>query len=151
MFNCDVVNRGKFAELFGVPVALIGLIGYASLYVITMKKKRALEILRFCMSLGGLLFAIDPAYIEEHVLQTWCLRCIGSLIAIAGAVVLSAIELLRTRKFVHGRKACSGKLSLKYASPIEPSTGLPPAHAVFARMIHRHEPWTGPGEDSGVS
>lgn len=93
MFNCDIVNRSKFSELFGIPVALIGLIGYVSLLAITMKKSRMLEILRFYMSLGGLIFALYLAYIEEHLLRTWCLLCIGSLMAIACIALMSAVEL----------------------------------------------------------
>lgn len=93
LFNCDIVNRSKFSEIFGIPVALIGLIGYAMLLAITMKRNRALDIVRFCMSLGGLIFALYLAYIEEHVLRTWCLLCIGSLVAIAGIAVISAVEL----------------------------------------------------------
>jgi len=27
-FNCDVVNQGPYSEIGGVPVALIGIIGY---------------------------------------------------------------------------------------------------------------------------
>ena len=93
VFNCDIVNRSKFSEAFGIPVALIGLIGYLVLLGLTAKKVRALEILRSYMSLGGLMFALYLAYIEEHVLRTWCLLCIGSLIAIAGITIVSAVGL----------------------------------------------------------
>ncbi len=95
MFNCDLVNRSKFSEIFGIPVALVGLIGYVVLLGITFKKNRVIEFLRFYMSLTGLMFALYLAYIEEHVLRTWCLLCIGSLIAIAGITIVSAFELWR--------------------------------------------------------
>ncbi len=97
MFNCDLVNRSTFSEIFGVPVALIGLTGYAILFAVTMKRNRALANLRLYMSSAGLVFALYLAYIEAHVLRTWCLLCIGSLIAIAGITLLSAVEVLRSR------------------------------------------------------
>lgn len=93
VFNCDLVNRSKFSELFGIPVALIGLIGYILLLGITFKKSSALEFLRFFMSFAGLMFACYLAYVEEHILRTWCLLCIGSLIAIAGITMTSAVEI----------------------------------------------------------
>jgi len=97
-FNCDIVNRSKFSEVFGFPVAAIGLIGYVVLLALTAGKNRALLIVRLYMSLAGFVFALYLAYIEEHVLQTWCLLCIGSLISIAGIALFSAIELWRLRR-----------------------------------------------------
>ncbi len=93
VFNCDIVNRSRFSEVFGIPVALIGLIGYIVLMGITFKKSAVLEFLRFYMSFSGLMFAIYLAYIEEHLLRTWCLLCIGSLVAIAAITIVSALEL----------------------------------------------------------
>lgn len=93
IFNCDIVNRSKFSEILGIPVALVGLAGYVVILGLTSRKNKILQMLRLCMSLGGLVFALYLAYIEEHVLRTWCLLCIGSLIAIAGIALISAIEL----------------------------------------------------------
>jgi len=30
-FNCDIVNRSEYSTIAGVPVALIGILGYAAL------------------------------------------------------------------------------------------------------------------------
>jgi vitamin-K-epoxide reductase (warfarin-sensitive) len=99
MFNCDLVNRSKFSELLGIPVALFGLLGYLALLGLTFKKIRRLELLRFLASLLGLIFALYLAYIEEFVLHTWCLLCIGSLAAITGITIASATELrLKTQQ-----------------------------------------------------
>lgn len=98
MFNCDIVNRSKFSELFGIPVALMGLAGYVLLIALSLRSNRTFRLLRLLCSLGGLGFALYLAYIEEFILGTWCLLCIGSLIAIAGITALSAIELWRGRE-----------------------------------------------------
>lgn len=89
LFNCDIVNRSKYSELFGIPVALIGMLGYLALLGLTARTTRAFGHLRFYASLAGLLFALYLAYIEEFVLQTWCLLCIGSLLAIGAIAWLS--------------------------------------------------------------
>ena len=98
VFNCDIVNRSKFSELFGIPIALIGLAGYVVLLGLTAKTRRLLQILRLYMALGGLVFALYLAYIEEHVLRTWCLLCIGLLVAIAGISLASVVDLWRPRR-----------------------------------------------------
>lgn len=96
LFNCDIVNRSKYSELFGIPVALIGMLGYLALLGLTTRTTRSFELLRFYASFVGLVFGLYLAYIEEFVLQTWCLLCIGSLICIAGVTIISATELLRS-------------------------------------------------------
>ncbi len=30
-FNCDIVNRSEYSSILGIPVALIGMLGYAAL------------------------------------------------------------------------------------------------------------------------
>ena len=34
-FNCDIVNRSEYSSIFGIPVALIGMLGYAALLTLT--------------------------------------------------------------------------------------------------------------------
>ena len=113
VFNCDLVNRSKFSKVFGIPVALIGLVGYAFLLGVTAKRNRALTVLRFYASLAGLAFASCLAYIEAHVLETWCLLCIGSLVAITGITVFSAVEIWCSEK--RNGISGSGKTKVEYS------------------------------------
>jgi uncharacterized membrane protein len=97
LFNCDIVNRSKYSELFGMPVSLIGVLGYSALLGLTLRKTRSFEFIRLFASLGGLAFALYLAYIEEFILRTWCLLCIGSLIAI-GAITCLSLTAVRSPK-----------------------------------------------------
>src|SRR5262249_22817246 len=36
-FNCDIVNRSEYSELLGIPVALIGMAGYAAVLGLTTR------------------------------------------------------------------------------------------------------------------
>ncbi len=41
-FNCDIVNRSEYSSFEGIPVAGIGVLGYATLFVLsTFSKSRA--------------------------------------------------------------------------------------------------------------
>ena len=92
-FDCDLVNRSSFSTFMRIPVALIGLVGYAFLFALSLIRGRVFPILRLVASLAGLAFALYLAYIEARVLAVWCLLCIGSLVAIAGIHVLSIVAV----------------------------------------------------------
>jgi vitamin-K-epoxide reductase (warfarin-sensitive) len=98
MFNCDLVNRSVYSRLFGVPVALVGLLGYVFLIGLSVRSGRLLASFRFLTALAGLGFALYLAYIEAYVIGVWCLLCIGSLIMISAITALAGIALRQTWK-----------------------------------------------------
>jgi len=92
-FNCDMVNRSIYSVVFGIPVALIGVIGYlvllglATLY----RAKAETPALLLMAALAGLGFALYLTYIEAFVLAVWCILCLTSLTLILAITVLSAV------------------------------------------------------------
>lgn len=98
MFNCDLVNRSVYSQFFGLPVALIGLLGYFLLFGLTARDSRFVTVLRLAASTVGLAFALYLAHIEAAVLAVWCLLCIGSLTMISAITVLTGIALWQTWK-----------------------------------------------------
>ena len=95
-FNCDYVNRSIYAEIHGVPVALVGLLGYLLLFALSFPSSRWIAGFRFAAALIGLAFALHLAYVEAYILAVWCLLCIGSLAAIFAITLLAAIGLRQT-------------------------------------------------------
>lgn len=80
-FNCDLVNRSQYSTVLGMPVALMGILGYLlllSLATIYREKAEAPVMLLFA-SVAGLGFALYLTYIEKFVLQAWCILCLTSL------------------------------------------------------------------------
>ena len=69
-FNCDIVNRSEYSTLLGIPVALIGMLGYGALAgLATIYRDRPeTPALLFGGAVVGLLFALYLTYIEAHVL-----------------------------------------------------------------------------------
>ncbi len=91
-FNCDIVNRSEYSTLAGIPVALIGILGYATLLAFATLYRQKAEtpaILVLC-SVAGLAFALYLTYVEKFVLYTWCILCLSSLAFIFAITVLSA-------------------------------------------------------------
>ncbi len=98
-FNCDIVNRSEYSSVMGVPVAGIGLAGYAALLALaTVFRSRAETSLRLLLaSLAGLAFALYLTYIEGYVLDTWCILCLTSLGMITGIALLAGVLKFKDR------------------------------------------------------
>jgi vitamin-K-epoxide reductase (warfarin-sensitive) len=90
-FNCDMVNRSTYSSVMGIPVALIGLLGYAGLLAASTLYRNRTEIplILLIAALAGLGFALYLTYIEAYVLAVWCILCLSSLTAISLITVLS--------------------------------------------------------------
>jgi len=92
-FNCDIVNRSEYSSLLGIPVALIGMLGYAALVGLATvyRERRETPALLFGAVAAGLAFALYLTYIEGRVLGVWCILCLSSLALIATTTVLAAV------------------------------------------------------------
>jgi len=91
--NCDIVNRSEYSSILGIPVALIGMLGYAALagLATVYRERRETPALLFGAAAAGLAFALYLTYIEARVLGVYCILCLSSLALIATTTVLAAI------------------------------------------------------------
>jgi vitamin-K-epoxide reductase (warfarin-sensitive) len=98
--NCDIVNRSEYSSIEGIPVAGIGVAGYAVLFVLaTFWKSRAQTPNRLLgAALGGLAFALYLTYIEAYELMTWCILCVISLALISLISILAIVVKVRTAR-----------------------------------------------------
>jgi uncharacterized membrane protein len=96
-FNCDIVNRSIYSAIGKVPVAAIGIAGYALLMGLApfAKKCRWASLLVLLGAVVGTGFALRLTYIEKYVLFTWCIFCLTSQIVIALILLLSLWQTVR--------------------------------------------------------
>jgi len=101
-FNCDIVNRSIYSAVYDVPVALIGILGYAAVAGLARfcSKKAQGKTFLLLAALGGLAFALRLTYIEGFVLAAWCVLCLSSLALIFFITVLSAIFVVSPKQTV---------------------------------------------------
>ncbi len=59
-FNCDIVNRSEYSAILGIPVALIGMIGYAALagLATVYRERRETPAMLFAGAAAGLALRI---------------------------------------------------------------------------------------------
>jgi vitamin-K-epoxide reductase (warfarin-sensitive) len=96
-FSCDIVNRSEQSTIVGIPVAGIGVAGYAALLVLsTFWKSRAETPNRLLgTAIAGLAFALYLTYVEAYVLETWCILCLTSLVLISLITLFAVVVSLR--------------------------------------------------------
>ena len=98
-FNCDIVNRSDYSAVMGVPVALIGMLGYGALLGLATvyRERRETPSLIFVGAVAGLAFALYLTYIEARVLGVWCIMCLSSLAIISAMTLVSGALWLKSR------------------------------------------------------
>jgi uncharacterized membrane protein len=96
-WDCGIVNHSPYAEIHGVPVAVIGIVGYLVLGILSLRRAYAPML---AGALAGLAFSLYLAHIENHVLGVWCVYCAISLgtISLISLLLLIAILAQTLRK-----------------------------------------------------
>ena len=91
VWDCGVVNHSPYSVFAGVPVAAVGIVGYALLAALALKKAwRLLLVAAFI----GLAFSLYLTRIEARVLEVWCIYCVISLAMISLISVAGLIQVL---------------------------------------------------------
>ena len=93
-FSCNAVNSSSFSELFGIPVALLGAVGYlfmslSAYFNLTVKnfknkwlgKLFSFDILLYFVLLA-FVFTLYLFFVEFFILKTYCILCLASQVVI---------------------------------------------------------------------
>jgi vitamin-K-epoxide reductase (warfarin-sensitive) len=107
-WDCGIVNKSPFAQLWGVPVADIGIAGYVLLAAVAWRRAYRL-LLR--LALAALAFSLYLAHIEKDILGVWCIYCVASL------GVISLITLLAIGAIVGRRRRAARTGSSPNSAP----------------------------------
>ena len=94
-WDCGIVNHSRYSAIHGVPVAAIGIAGYAVIAILALFRRYRLLL---AVSLAGLAFALYLTSIEARILEIWCLYCVISQTIIALIALLSIAAAIRSRK-----------------------------------------------------
>lgn len=94
-WDCGVVNHSPFAMMGPVPVASVGIVGYALLAGLAILRRKALLEAAVAIGLG---FSLYLSHIEKDVLMVWCLYCVLSQGIVILITILSTVWLLTGRR-----------------------------------------------------
>ena len=96
--DCDSVNSSKYAEVAGIPIALIGAGAYLTMLALLFLEKRSnfwreqSPLFMFVLTLIGVLYSAYLTYIEIAVLHAICPYCVLSAVVL---VIMFGISVFR--------------------------------------------------------
>ncbi|HEV2749029.1 MAG TPA: vitamin K epoxide reductase family protein [Gemmatimonadales bacterium] len=106
--SCEYVQTSPYADVFGVPVALIGVVGYVVVFLVgltglqpRLHADRRVTTLLAVLATIGFCFTLYLTAIELFVLHAICRWCVGS------AVIMTAIWVLALAGVVRAPTAAS--------------------------------------------
>lgn len=99
--NCDKVNSSPYSEILGVPVALIGLLGFAALFVVGYMGRFYPDtwigerhgLLLVLLSAAGAAFGVYLTYLELFVILAICPFCVAAFGVNLAILGLAAVWL----------------------------------------------------------
>jgi len=92
--GCATVQQSGYAELAGVPVAVIGLLGYVAILASLARDGEAWRTATAFLALGGFGFSAWLTYVEVVRLDAICIWCVGSAVCMTLLAGLSAARVL---------------------------------------------------------
>jgi len=81
--------------LFGIPVALLGIIGYGFILIATVLKEQRFLWLS---TIAGFVFSLYLTGLEAFVLHAWCLLCITSQLLILFILIFASYGYFLSRR-----------------------------------------------------
>lgn len=99
--GCSVVNSSRYSEVNGIPVAVLGVLGYASILALLFLESRPGffqengVMMLFGVTLTGFLFTLYLIFVEVALIKAYCPFCLTSQAVMTIIFILSVIRLVR--------------------------------------------------------
>ena len=91
--GCDVVRESRYSQMGGVPVALLGVLGYAAMAaaVLSPLGRRTKWSLLFPLSAAAVGFSAYLTYLELFIIEAICSWCVASAAIAVALLALSGL------------------------------------------------------------
>lgn len=99
--DCKSVNNSPYAEIAGIPVAILGAGAYLALiFLYGMESRGGFwqeygPMIVFGMTLAGTLYSVYLTYLEVAVIRAICPYCVVSAVVMLCLLVLSVLRLMQ--------------------------------------------------------
>lgn len=99
--NCESVTSSQYSVIFGVPVALLGLIFFVVMFFFQLPmtwriKSNLIRYARLAFSASGILMILWLIYVELHLLNEICLYCTAAHVLTFGLFVVTLLATVST-------------------------------------------------------
>lgn len=92
--GCEVVQESEYATLLGIPVPVLGILGYGGFLLsaaIPGPPGRALGLFN---GLVALAFSGWLTYVEAFILEAWCAWCVTSAVLVTIATAIAVVRVV---------------------------------------------------------
>jgi uncharacterized membrane protein len=93
--DCEKVQTSEWSDLAGVPVALLGLIGYATILVTLFVEREEALIAGALVAWVGFGFSAYLTYRELFSIDAICPWCVASAVIMTLLAIVTTVRLLR--------------------------------------------------------
>ena len=93
--GCETVQTSVYSKLDGVPVALLGLLGYIGILISLAIRGDLGRAAGFGLALVGFLFSMYLTYRELFTIKAICQWCVSSAVIMTVLVILTGIRAVR--------------------------------------------------------
>jgi uncharacterized membrane protein len=91
--GCELVQGSRYSAVAGIPVALIGLVGYLCIAASTVVRGEAGAALGLALTSVGFAFAMYLLYVQAFVIEAFCHWCLASDAVLTILLALGALRL----------------------------------------------------------
>ena len=93
--GCETVQHSRYAKVAGVPVAVLGLVGYLVLLASSTLRGEPAAFVGAAVAATGLVFALYLVYVQVELIGATCEWCLASDGVLAALVPLTLLRLRR--------------------------------------------------------
>jgi uncharacterized membrane protein len=86
--GCETVQHSSYAEIAGVPVALLGLMSYSAVLVLVLYDSANARLAAATLAFIGILFSAYLLALQLFVIHALCIWCVTNDVLIAPALAL---------------------------------------------------------------
>jgi uncharacterized membrane protein len=92
--GCETVQESSYAELAGIPVALLGLCAYLVVLALVAWDAPVARTLSAGVALAGVGFAVYLVALQAFVIDAWCVWClVNDLVVVPLLALLTTLRL----------------------------------------------------------
>jgi uncharacterized membrane protein len=93
--GCETVQSSHYAKLAGIPVPVLGLLGYAGILGSLLIRGDTGRMATAGLAIVGFGFSLYLTYLELFVIKAICQWCVGSAVIMTALAILAVVRLLR--------------------------------------------------------
>jgi len=89
--GCETVQESSYAEIAGIPVALLGLLTYVAVLVLVAWDSELARTLAAALALTAAGFAAYLIVLQAFVIDAWCVWCLVNDLVIVPLLVVTTV------------------------------------------------------------